>query len=170
MVSVGPQQQYRGNSVVETWVWRKGIRMQHDLDRLMAERNIDALVVEGDDAAPLRLGEALSLDLAPREINGYWHDMTRTFAIRYASPELQQLYDQVREALERVVANLKVGEPTKTYQDQVCAFFEARNHPTIGRRDGLRNRLGLRVTPCGFKSHHPIGPLRSTKGALIYQH
>jgi Xaa-Pro aminopeptidase len=38
----------------------------------------------------------------------------------------------VREALERVVANLTVGERTKTYQDQVCAFFEQRNHPTIG--------------------------------------
>jgi len=27
----------------------KGIRMKHDLDRLMAERNIDAIVVEGPD-------------------------------------------------------------------------------------------------------------------------
>ena len=101
---------------------------------------------EGDDAAELRLGEALSLDLAPREINGYWHDMTRTFAIGYASPELQQLYDQVREALERVVANLTVGERTKTYQDQVCAFFEARNHPTIGStyplEEGYTHDLG----------------------------
>ncbi|HET9224005.1 MAG TPA: M24 family metallopeptidase [Roseiflexaceae bacterium] len=86
---------------------------------------------EGDDAAPLRLGEALSLDLVPREINGYWHDMTRTFALGYASPELHQIYDQVQEILELVVANLKVGEPTRTYQEQVCAYFEERNHPTI---------------------------------------
>ncbi len=101
---------------------------------------------EGDDAAPLRLGEALSLDLAPREINGYWHDMTRTFALGYASPELQQIYDQVQEVLERVVANLKVGEPTKTYQEQVCAFFEERNHPTIGSayplEEGYIHNLG----------------------------
>jgi Xaa-Pro aminopeptidase len=87
---------------------------------------------EGDDAAPLRLGEALSLDLAPREINGYWHDMTRTFALGYASPELHQIYDQVQEVLELVVANLKIGEPTRTYQEQACAYFEERNHPTIG--------------------------------------
>jgi Xaa-Pro aminopeptidase len=86
---------------------------------------------EGDDAAPLRLGEAISIDLAPRELNGYYHDMTRTFAIGYASPELQQIYDQVREVLEHVVADLKVGELTKKYQDQVCAFFEERHHPTI---------------------------------------
>jgi Xaa-Pro aminopeptidase len=87
---------------------------------------------EGDDSAVLRLGEALSIDLAPRELNGYYHDMTRTFAIGYASPELQQIYDQVREVLERVVADLRVGERTKKYQDQVCSFFEERHHPTIG--------------------------------------
>jgi Xaa-Pro aminopeptidase len=86
---------------------------------------------EGEDSEQLRLGQALSLDICPREINGYYHDMTRTFAIGYAPPELQQVYDQVREILERVVADLKVGERTKRYQDQVCAFFEERGHPTI---------------------------------------
>lgn len=101
---------------------------------------------EGEDAAPLRLGEALSLDLAPRETNGYWHDMTRTFALGYASPELQQIYDQVHEALAGVVANLKVGERTKTYQEQVCAFFEERGHQTIGSvyplEEGYIHELG----------------------------
>ena len=87
---------------------------------------------EGEDPEPLRLGEAITIDLCPREINGYYHDMTRTFAIGYASPELQQVYDQVQEILERVVADLKVGEPTRRYQEQVCAFFEERGHPTIG--------------------------------------
>lgn len=108
---------------------------------------------EGDDSAVLRLGEALSIDLAPRELNGYYHDMTRTFAIGYASPELQQVYDQVREVLERVVADLKVGERTKKYQDLVCAFFEERHHPTIGSTypieegyiHGLGHGIGLEV-------------------------
>ena len=101
---------------------------------------------EGDDAAVLRLGEALSIDLVPRELNGYYHDMTRTFAIGYASPELQQVYDQVRGVLEHVVADLKVDEQTKKYQDQVCAFFEERHHPTIGSaypiEEGYIHNLG----------------------------
>jgi Xaa-Pro aminopeptidase len=101
---------------------------------------------EGDDSAPLRLGQALALDICPREISGYYHDMTRTFAIGYASPELQQVYDQVREVLEHVVADLKVGERTKKYQDQVCAFFEERHHPTIGStypiEEGYIHELG----------------------------
>jgi Xaa-Pro aminopeptidase len=108
---------------------------------------------EGDDAAQLRLGEVLSLDLAPRELNGYYHDMTRTFAIGYAAPELQQIYDQVREILERVVANLRVGERTGTYQEQVCAYFEQRGHPTVcgsypleeGYIHALGHGIGLEV-------------------------
>lgn len=86
---------------------------------------------EGEDAEPLLLGQALSLDLCPREAGGYYHDMTRTFALGYAPPELQQAYDQVREILARVVAGLRVGERTKSYQDQVCAFFERHGHATI---------------------------------------
>jgi len=87
----------------------------------------------GDDAMPLRLGTSIVFDIYPREQGGgYYHDMTRTFAIGYAPPELQQVYDQVQEILERVVADLKAGEPTRRYQEQVCTFFEERGHPTIG--------------------------------------
>lgn len=92
---------------------------------------------EGDDAAPLQIGEALSLDLSPREINGYYHDMTRTFALGYAPPELQRAYDQVHEALRRAVAQLKVGTPARVYQDLVCDFFEEHNHRTIRGVDSL---------------------------------
>lgn len=49
-------------------------------------------------------------------------------------------------ALARVVANLKVGEPTRTYQEQVCAFFEQRGYPTIGStyplEEGYTHDLG----------------------------
>ena len=108
---------------------------------------------EGDDAAPLRLGQALALDLAPRELNGYYHDMTRTFALGYAPPDLQQTYDQVQDILARVVADLKAGARTRVYQDQVCAFFEQRQHPTIahaypieeGYIHGLGHGVGLDV-------------------------
>jgi Xaa-Pro aminopeptidase len=83
--------------------------------------------------------------------------MTRTFAIGYASPELQQIYDQVREILERVVADLKVGERTKRYQDQVCAFFEERHHPTIGStypiEEGYIHELGHGI---GLEVHEQL--------------
>ena len=92
---------------------------------------------EGDDHEPLRQGEAVTIDIFPREVNGYYHDMTRTFAIGYASPELQQTYDQVKEVLERVVTKINVGERVKVAQDFVCDFFEQRNHQTVRSSDTL---------------------------------
>lgn len=112
---------------------------------------------EGEDAEPLRLGQAITIDLCPREIGSYYHDMTRTFAIGYTSPELQQVYDQVHEILDLVVADLKVGERTKRYQDQVCAFFEERGHPTIGStyplEEGYTHDLGHGI---GLEVHEPF--------------
>jgi Xaa-Pro aminopeptidase len=113
----------------------------------------------GDEAAPLRLGQAIVFDLYPREQGGgYWHDMTRTFAIGYAPPELQRLYDDVRDAFEHVTAELEAGAPTKVYQDMVCQFFEARGHPTIGSQypieDGYIHSLGHGV---GLEVHEDYG-------------
>jgi Xaa-Pro aminopeptidase len=108
----------------------------------------------GDEAAPLKLGLPIVFDIYPRrQGGGYYHDMTRTFAIGYAPPELQQLYDDVSGAFDNVVGELECGAPTKPYQDLVCAFFEARGHPTIasvypldeGYLHGLGHGVGLEV-------------------------
>ena len=41
----------------------------------------------GDESAALKLGQAIVFDIFPRELSsGYYHDMTRTFAIGYAPP------------------------------------------------------------------------------------
>ncbi|MBK9715394.1 MAG: aminopeptidase P family protein [Kouleothrix sp.] len=109
---------------------------------------------EGDDAAPLRLGQSIVFDIYPREQGGgYYHDMTRTFAIGYAPPELQQVYDHVRGAFEQVVSELEAGAPTRVYQELVCRYFEERGHPTINSSDaleegyihGLGHGLGLDI-------------------------
>ncbi|HEY1012752.1 MAG TPA: Xaa-Pro peptidase family protein [Herpetosiphonaceae bacterium] len=139
--------------------------------RELAERGMEAPVgiifsqgrdtalphAEGDDAEQLRLGEPLSLDLAPREHNGYFHDMTRTFALGHASDELQRIYNEVREALELAVANLQAGAPTRILQERVCAFFEERGHPTIGSAypldEGYTHDLGHGI---GLEVHEPL--------------
>jgi Xaa-Pro aminopeptidase len=121
----------------------------------------------GDDGEPLRLGQAIVFDIFPREAGGgYYHDMTRTFAIGYAPPELQQLYDEVRGAFEQVVGELEVGAPTKPYQNLVCQYFEARGHETIGSKTpieegyvhGLGHGLGLEIhEDFGFPSGEDRG-------------
>jgi len=124
----------------------------------------------GDDAAALKLGQAIVFDIFPREAGGgYFHDLTRTFAIGYAPPELQQLYDEVRGAYEQVVSELEVGAPTKPYQDLACQYFEARGHQTIGSTSpieegyvhGLGHGLGLEV-------HEDFGfPSGADRGEVI---
>ncbi|WP_041330152.1 M24 family metallopeptidase [Roseiflexus castenholzii] len=101
----------------------------------------------GDDAMPLRPGQAIVIDIFPREAGGgYFHDMTRTFAIGYAPPELQQAYNDVLGAFEMVTAAFEAGAPTRKYQDMVCDYFEARGHDTIRRtypiEEGYIHSLG----------------------------
>ncbi len=39
---------------------------------------------------PLKLGQPIVFDLFPRELGGgYFHDSTRTWSIRYATPEVE---------------------------------------------------------------------------------
>jgi Xaa-Pro aminopeptidase len=92
----------------------------------------------GEDTMPLRLGQAIVFDIYPREQGGgYYHDMTRTFAIGYAPPELREVYEHVRGAFERAVSELEAGAPSRVYQELVCQYFEKRGHPTIDNHEGL---------------------------------
>ena len=124
---------------------------------------------EGDDAATLMLGQAIVFDIFPRDLAGYYHDMTRTFAIGYAPPELQRTYDEVLGAFEHVVGELEAGAPTKPYQDMVCSYFEARGHDTIGRtspiEEGYTHGLGHGL---GLEVHEDFGfPSGADRGDVI---
>jgi Xaa-Pro aminopeptidase len=123
----------------------------------------------GDESAPLKLGQAIVFDIYPREPGGYYHDMTRTFAIGYAPPELQQLYDDVKGAFEYVVSELEAGAPTKAYQDLTCAYFEARGHETIGSKypieEGYIHSLGHGI---GLEVHEDFGfPSLQDRGDVL---
>lgn len=113
----------------------------------------------GDESAALKLGQSIVFDIYPREqASGYHHDMTRTYAIGYATPELQKLYDDVQGVFDYVVSEFEVGAPTKPYQDMVCAYFEARGHATIGSKypieEGYIHALGHGI---GLEVHEDYG-------------
>lgn len=85
----------------------------------------------GDAEQALKLGQAIVFDLFPREMGGgYHHDMTRTWSIGYATPEVQAAYDDVIQALDVAVETFAVGKPTALMQDAVLDLFEAKGHPT----------------------------------------
>jgi len=124
----------------------------------------------GDDDEALKLGRAIVFDIFPREIGGgYCHDMTRTFAIGYAPPELQQAYEEVLGAFNHIVAELEPGAPTKAYQDEVCTYFEARGHETIGSKypidEGYIHSLGHGI---GLEVHEDFAfPALKDRGDVI---
>lgn len=108
----------------------------------------------GNNAQPLRLGEAIVFDLFPREQGGgYYHDMTRTWCIGYAPDEIREAHYQVMEAFNVALNTFEVGRSVCEMQDAVQSYFDGRKHPTqrshpgttVGYTHSLGHGLGLSV-------------------------
>ena len=85
----------------------------------------------GEADMPLQTGQAIVFDLFPRELGGgYHHDMTRTWCIGYAPPDVQDTYDTVMEAFDISVESFGVNKPTHLMQEAVQDHFEGMGHPT----------------------------------------
>ena len=124
----------------------------------------------GQDDDPLYLGRSIVFDFFPREMGGgYFHDMTRTFCLGYAPPEVQQAYDDVKTCFEQVMSSLEMGAPTRRYEELTCDIFEAQGHNTHrldrNKQEGYVHSLGHGV---GLKLHErPIfGLTPSNKDVL----
>lgn len=86
----------------------------------------------GEADMPLQLGQAIVFDFFPRELGeGYFHDMTRTWCIGYAPPEVQETYDTVLEAFEIAIESYGLGKPMHLMQEAVLDHYEAKGHATI---------------------------------------
>lgn len=85
----------------------------------------------GEADMPLQLGQAIVFDLFPRELGGgYHHDMTRTWCIGYAPPEVRETYETVLEAFDISVEAFGLNKPTHLMQEAVLDHFEKAGHPT----------------------------------------
>jgi Xaa-Pro aminopeptidase len=130
-------------------------RELEDADGMIFAQGRDAAVPHsrGEDDQALRLGQTIVFDLFPREPKGYFHDMTRTWCLGYAPPEIRAAYDAVMEAFRRSVAMCQPDLSTSAVQRMVCEYFESLGHPTVlntpGTTEGyihsLAHGLGLRV-------------------------
>jgi Xaa-Pro aminopeptidase len=108
----------------------------------------------GTDSVVVKEGCPIVVDIFPSEIGGgYCSDMTRTFCIGEAPQELKEIYADVLEAQEVILASLKEGAPARSYQKQVCEFFKSKGHPTVmedpttleGYVHGLGHGVGLDI-------------------------
>jgi Xaa-Pro aminopeptidase len=119
----------------------------------------------GDSAQPLQLGKSIIFDIFPTVPSGYFHDMTRTWSLGFATDEVQLAYDQSLEIFERVIGELSVGRPCRDYQVMACEYYEALghksplNHPGTqeGYVHGLGHGIGLDIHEDPYLSHGPRG-------------
>ena len=102
----------------------------------------------------IRLGRTIVFDIYPAEAGGgYFYDFTRTWSLGYATPEAQQLYDEVKAAYDKVSDNLDLNAPFRDYQKLVCEEFEKNGHqtplgtasPMEGYVHSLGHGLGLNI-------------------------
>jgi Xaa-Pro aminopeptidase len=102
----------------------------------------------------LRLGQTIVFDIYPCESGGgYFYDFTRTWSLGYATPEAQDLYDQVKAVFDKVQENLDLNAPYKDYHRLVCEEFEKKGHktplntqaPVEGYVHSLGHGVGLNV-------------------------
>lgn len=116
----------------------------------------------GTESRPLKLGQAIVFDLFPREIGGgYHHDMTRTWSIGYATPEVREAYQQVMEAFDVAIEQFAVNKPTHLMQEAVQDHLERLGHPTqrsqpgttVGYVHSLGHGVGLNVHESPRISH-----------------
>ena len=109
----------------------------------------------------MRLGQTIVFDIYPAEAGGgYYYDFTRTWSLGYATPEAQELYDQVREIFEKLSENFDLNAPFKNYQQMTCEYFESNGHktplhtksPVEGYVHGLGHGVGLNIHERPFSS------------------
>ena len=115
----------------------------------------------GDPDMPLRLGQSIVFDIFPTRPSGYFHDMTRTWSLGYATDDVQMAWDQTKVIFDDVMGALELGRACRDYQVMTCAFFEQAGHATpmshpgtqSGYVHGLGHGVGLDIHEQPSLSH-----------------
>lgn len=111
----------------------------------------------------LSLGKTIVFDIFPGEAGGgYFYDFTRTWSLGYATPEAQELYDEVKSVYDKVIENIDLNARFKDYQQLVCDAFNRNGHKTPMHDEGvltegyvhsLGHGLGLNVHERPWSRH-----------------
>lgn len=101
----------------------------------------------GNPSDLMQLGKTIVFDIYPAEAGGgYYYDFTRTWSLGYATPEAQELYDQVKEIFDKLMENFDLNASFKNYQRMTCEYFESKGHKTQlntkAPQDGYVHSLG----------------------------
>lgn len=125
----------------------------------------------GQEDMQLRLGQAIIFDLFPRSMGGgYFHDMTRTWCLGYAPPEVQQDFDTVQQVYYKSLEGVSVGRPVRDSATEVCQWFEAAGHPTrLNQPDTVQGYVHSLGHGLGLMVHESPGIRHLSPAETVYQ-
>ena len=130
----------------------------------------------GNPTDLMKLGQTIVFDIYPAEAGGgYYYDFTRTWSLGYATPQAQELYDQVRDIYEKLMDNFDLNTPFKHYHQMTCEYFESKGHQTLlntkapveGYVHSLGHGVGLNIHERPFSSFTTGDDQRLTPGVVI---
>jgi Xaa-Pro aminopeptidase len=121
----------------------------------------------GTDERELRVESPIIMDVFPVEFGGgYNFDITRTFCLGQATPDVRKLYQDVLDVQMECISALKLGERGYSYQSLACDIFEKKGYATLRQSEtlteGYVHNLGHGI---GLEVHeHPrlAGPPTNT--------
>lgn len=130
----------------------------------------------GNPSDLIQLGKTIVFDIYPAEAGGgYYYDFTRTWSLGYATPEAQELYDQVKEIFDRLADNFDLNASFKEYQRMTCEFFESKGHktplntkaPQEGYVHSLGHGVGLNIHERPFSGLQASDDQRLKAGVVV---
>jgi Xaa-Pro aminopeptidase len=113
-------------------------------------------------SGPIGPSTPLVVDIWPRDnASGVYTDMTRTFVVGEVPDDVREWHRLVKEALDRAVAEVRVGVEGRALFDVTCEIFEEAGEPTLRTKkpgeplaDGFFHGLGHGV---GLEVHEAPG-------------
>jgi Xaa-Pro aminopeptidase len=130
----------------------------------------------GNPTDLMKLGQTIVFDIYPAEAGGgYYYDFTRTWSLGYATPEAQELFDQVKEIYDQLSDNFDLNVPFKNYQQMTCEYFEAKGHqtplhtkaPVEGYVHSLGHGVGLNIHERPFSGLTTGDEQRLAPGVIV---
>jgi Xaa-Pro aminopeptidase len=130
----------------------------------------------GNPTDLMKLGQTIVFDIYPAEAGGgYYYDFTRTWSLGYATPEAQEIYDQVKEIFDTLNDNFDLNVPFRNYNVMTCEYYESKGHqtplhtkaPVEGYVHSLGHGVGLNIHERPFSGFTAGEDERLSPGVVI---
>lgn len=130
----------------------------------------------GNPTDLMKLGQTIVFDIYPAEAGGgYYYDFTRTWSLGYATPEAQEIYDQVKEIFDTLNDNFDLNVPFRNYNIMTCEYYESKGHqtplhtkaPVEGYVHSLGHGVGLNIHERPFSGFTAGEDERLSPGVVV---